>query len=275
MDHAADFGAGCALVFAHPDDEILWAGSLVRSATRVILAFDDVPFGAERGAARRQAMATYPGAQVECLGLTEANVLDAAGWPRPRNSREGYVLHAWRAPMRGFSATRYRENFDRIIAALEPRLQGIRRVVTHNPWGEYGHEEHVQVFRAVEALAERMGFEVWVSPYFSARTRETFTGSLHRLGSPSAPFPLDPAYLAEVRAHYERHRCWTWYPGEGWPAQEHFFPLLPADAPPVAPGKTLGLLYREQNWPRFPLRRRLRVVLERVLRQEPDETSRV
>ena len=48
---------------------------------------------------------------------------------------------------------------------LRARLGDCRNVITHNPWGEYGHEDHVQVFRAVTALQAELGFAVWVSGY--------------------------------------------------------------------------------------------------------------
>ncbi len=54
-------------------------------------------------------------------------------------------------------------NFHRLRDMLRPELEGLDAVVTHNPWGEYGHEEHIQVFRVISAQAEEMGFRVWVS----------------------------------------------------------------------------------------------------------------
>ena len=37
----------------------------------------------------------------------------------------------------------------------------VRRVITHNNWGEYGHTQHRMVNIAVRELAVEAGLDVW------------------------------------------------------------------------------------------------------------------
>src|SRR5271168_2315679 len=60
---------------------------------------------------------------------------------------------------------RYDGNFNTLLAGLRPVLAGCADVYTHNPWGEYGHPEHIQVYRAVTALQAELGYTVWFSNY--------------------------------------------------------------------------------------------------------------
>ena len=67
-------------------------------------------------------------------------------------------------------AQTYRDNFTRICDALAPMLTPDMNVFTHNPWGEYGHEDHVQIFRALDHLRRRIGFTLWMSNYCTERS---------------------------------------------------------------------------------------------------------
>ncbi len=56
----------------------------------------------------------------------------------------------------------YRANYAAVRKALVPHLEKHRVVYTHNPWGEYGHEEHIQVCRAVLDVGAEHDSCVWV-----------------------------------------------------------------------------------------------------------------
>ena len=63
----------------------------------------------------------------------------------------------------------YKENFQQIYDRLKARLKPDMNVFTHNPWGEYGHEEHIQMFRVLQKLREEIGFRLWMSNYCTDR----------------------------------------------------------------------------------------------------------
>jgi len=209
--------ASSALVFAHPDDEVLWASSLLARAGRVILCYGDVPGMPELSAGRRRAVARLPLERLESLDLPEAGVFEQAAWPDPAPAPDGLAL-----PPRSPVAAAYAANHARLIAELRPRLAGFASVVTHNPWGEYGHEEHVQVFRAVEALQAELGFTLWVTCYVSEKSAGLMRGCLGGLDASTPAMATDPALGAELQRIYTEEGCWTWFDDYVWPADERF-----------------------------------------------------
>jgi LmbE family N-acetylglucosaminyl deacetylase len=56
-----------------------------------------------------------------------------------------------------------------LAAQLSRALQGMSTVFVHNPWGEYGHDDHRRVHAVVNMLQENMGFAVYISNYVSRR----------------------------------------------------------------------------------------------------------
>jgi hypothetical protein len=51
-------------------------------------------------------------------------------------------------------ASLYRNDFGAMLELPEPYVRRHPAIYTHNTWGEYGHEEHIQVRNAVQALAQ-------------------------------------------------------------------------------------------------------------------------
>ena len=63
----------------------------------------------------------------------------------------------------------------------------MRNVIAHGPWGEYGHEEHVQVFRVVASLATEMGFRLWLPAYVAPKSEALMLRNLKYCGTPTRP----------------------------------------------------------------------------------------
>lgn len=254
----------CALVFAHPDDEALWASSILARARKVILCFGDVAGRPEISAGRRVAVARLPLAAVESLDLPETGAFGLADWPEPASTPLGLAIRGRGGPRASVAAAAYAGNFVRLVELLRPRLQGLSAVVTHNPWGEYGHEEHVQVFRAVAALREELGFALWVSGYVSEKSAALMRRHLGALGAATAPLATDPALGARLQAIYAAADCWTWFDDYVWPETEVFHRWEPEQGA-ARPGETRAMTVIRLGWtppPRLSrfarLRRRLR-----------------
>ena len=178
------------LVMAHPDDEVLWASAALAGVGRVILAYEALPGRPDITAGRQAALARYP-RPVESLRLAESASYGAAAWPEPVETPEGLAVAAGPGTMPGFDPAAYRAGFATLVDRLGPALAGARTVITHAPWGEYGHEDHVQLFRAVEALRPALGFALWVPAHASARSLPLMQRHLGRLGDPTPPMPTD------------------------------------------------------------------------------------
>lgn len=221
-----------AVVMAHPDDEILWASSILRRAERIILVYGDLPCDRDLSTGRKEAMAAFPLETLEWLEMVETGVFDSASWPNPKETEYGLLPHPMLGTLASFDPARYQAQFGLLREALAKRLTGMRNVVVHSPWGEYGHEDHVQLFRVVASLRDELGLRIWVPGYFADKSEPLMKRHLNHLGQPTPPLPTDRALTAEVSQIYMRTGTWTWFKSYVWPAEERFFPYDPDGAAP-------------------------------------------
>lgn len=246
-------GGRTAIVVAHPDDEALWFSSVLREAGLVLFCFETVPSRADWTAGRRRALAEHPLRSVDSLRLTESETFNGADWREPRYGPAGLAVARRPDSLPGFSGKTYRANFAELVRRLGERLRGFDRVYTHNPWGEYGHEEHVQVYRAVRAVQRALGFELWFDNYASNKSHALVLRYVNGFRSDYVTERTDPALGEELKRFYQRHGCWTWFDDYVWfthecfqrdreveepaaartPGAGHFFPLnyLRVEAP--------------------------------------------
>ncbi len=207
-----------AVVVAHPDDESLWLSSMVASAERIVFCFADLFERPKMSAARRLAVAALPLTRVVDLKVPESGARFFADWKHPKLTPTGIEITDAAA------RARYQANYPGLVAALRPALAGCRDVCTHNPWGEYGHTEHIQVHRAVAALQAELGYTIWFSNYVGALS--------WRLAQQVASQPCwtqrrivrpDLATARKLMRIYRRYGAWTWTRLHRWPAQETFY----------------------------------------------------
>ena len=192
---------GAALVVAHPDDEILWFASLVQEIGRIVIVYGDSPRVAARGAQRRRALAEH--------FLKNIIFLDK---PQPMRAH-------WDAPAEN-------ENFEELRDRLNRVLQGCTSIFTHNPWGEYGHADHILVNRAVNAVASESGNPaVWVSGYVGVRALRNYKRVARDGIDSQFVRSIDPIFAKAVQSLYEKHGCWTWCRNWDWRETEHFLRL--------------------------------------------------
>lgn len=220
-----------AIVMAHPDDEVLWACSALRAAERIVLVYGPMGTAPKLTAGRRAAMAAFPLPTLDWLEMLESEVYDSACWPNARETSYGLYPYPILRLLGGFDPQRYRDGFAMLQDKLRQRLAGMRNVIVHSPWGEYGHEDHVQVFRAVASLAEEMQFRVWVPGYYAEKSEALMRRNLRYFGSPTPPMPVDKALADEISQIYKRTDTWTWFDEYTWPETELFFRYFPGGAP--------------------------------------------
>lgn len=220
-----------AVVMAHPDDEILWAASALRAAERIVVVFGELPCNQALTEGRRAAMAAFPLPTLDWYAMVESGISDSASWPNPKETAYGLYPHRALSHLPSFDARRYRAQFAELQGRLRVSLAGMKNVIVHSPWGEYGHEDHVQVFRAVAGLAKEMGFRVWVPGYMAQKTEALLQRNLRFLGRPTPPMPVDAALAEEISQVYKRTDTWTWFDNYVWPEFERFLPWHPEGAP--------------------------------------------
>jgi LmbE family N-acetylglucosaminyl deacetylase len=221
--------AGSLLVVAHPDDEILWFGSIVADVERIAICFLNDPASPELAAARERVLAEHPlRDKIVCLGLDETCAFGHANWPRPETTEFGLQIVKARRIEKA-----YRLCYRRLEEQLTPMIRDATSVITHNPWGEYGHEEHVLVHRAVTALAASSQKDVWYNNHASSWSEDLMRVYLDKSEHHIIGRDVDTDAMQNIADIYRAHGAWTWFDDYRWFGQEHFVrgPLHRADRP--------------------------------------------
>ncbi len=206
------------LVVAHPDDEILWFSSVVDKVNEILFCYNDYPRQPALGEGRKRLLDEYPLQHVSSLGLDESMSFNGADWERPVTTAYGMEIVRGKKTLQ-----RYRQNFSLLEERLAERLRAYRNVFTHNPWGEYGHEDHVQLFRVIETLQRRLSFRIWYSNYASNRSAALMFRYFSGFDTDYITLPTNPELAGTIKELYRRHGCWTWYADHRWFNEECFF----------------------------------------------------
>jgi len=209
---------GSVLIVAHPDDEILWFGSIAPQVDRIVFCFSNDPAKPELKTAREKTLGAHPwSGRITCLDLDETGAFSLAGWPLPDASDSGLRLEN-----AGSVAAAYDSRYEQIHEAVAPIVREAANIYTHNPWGEYGHEEHVLVHRAVTTLAEKHGKPVWYDNYASNWSEELMRRYMDRTDRQTTRGDVDVALMQELADVYKKHGSWTWFDDYSWFAEEFF-----------------------------------------------------
>lgn len=206
------------VVVAHPDDEILWLSSVMERADPVVLCFG-APYGRpEKAESRARAVAHLGLERLENLAVPESGAKMLVDWRAPQLTETGIATTDSEAQ------GRYDANFLVLLEKLRPILSGASDVYTHNPWGEYGHTEHIQVYRAVRTLQAELQFTVWFSNYASAQTR-AFAERLGQVPLWQEKFnlPTDQKMGQRLKKIYQTYQAWTWSDWHKWPETETLY----------------------------------------------------
>ena len=153
------------LIVAHPDDEVLWFSSALDKVDKVVICFLECRSRPDWSIGRKKSLAQHPIKNLTCFDLEESEVFNGCDWNNPVISRYGVEIRG-----RGDSERRYKSNYCKLIDLVERKLDNCQNVIVHNPWGECGNEEHIQVYRVVKALQDKMAFNIWFPGYFSNKS---------------------------------------------------------------------------------------------------------
>jgi hypothetical protein len=212
---ATDAGREVLIVVAHPDDEVLWLAPLLPRATHILASYAVAGLDPALTKGRELVRDNFPFRGFQFLGLQQADVYGQSDFLSRVPVDHGVALMRSCGPER---ADRYRSNYSALLAAVDPYLGPQIDIYTHNPWGEYGHEEHIQVSHAMVTLAQRRGCSVWAWDGFSSRAlvsrdvwlRADYYPDDNMGGVPALDLAVDLGGYEEIRALYQRHGAWTY-----------------------------------------------------------------
>ena len=231
-DHRPTMLSNSMIVVAHPDDELLWFGSILKQVDQVVVVFEDFWPDPSIGPARAKALANFPREGVSSLRMPEAATYGCADWQNPKISQWGIELSREcekrdakqklkrlagksNAPKAGIRQT-YQQNFDIMKDKLRDMLTPDMNVFTHNPWGEYGHEDHVQVHRVLSDLREEVGFTMWMSNYCTERALPLAATYFESERPEYETLWVDKVFADQVAQVYRDAGCWTWADDWKW-----------------------------------------------------------
>jgi hypothetical protein len=204
------------LIVSHPDDEILWFSSIVDKVDEIIFCYSDIPSNQKWTIGRKQSLSEYPMKNISCLGIDEPEAFNSNNWQNPVLTEFGIKIFK-RIPNK-----KYKENYSKITKVLKDKLTKYDNVFTHNPWGEYGNEEHIQIYRIVKKYQEKRSFNLWFSNYCSNRSYPLMLKYISGVNSEYITFRTNKELSNTIKNLYVKNGCWTWYDDWIWFNEESF-----------------------------------------------------
>ena len=205
------------LIVAHPDDEILWFSTIIQNVDKIIIVFNksnNKMVNDGRDKIFDSKLLPYQD-KIISLKIEEADVFNKFNWKIPKVKEYGVQINS----------NKYLENFEKIKEKLTNELKGFKNVITHSPWGDYGHEEHVQVFNAIKKISNQLDFCVWISGYFSEQSFRTMSLFKSFISQNSERCKINFEFCEKVKNIYINNNAWTWSNNYVWPEYETFFKL--------------------------------------------------
>ena len=96
-------------------------------------------------------------------------------------------------------------------------------VITHNPWGEYGHVDHIQVFNVIQNLQSILDIEIFVTGYVSSISRFYAKTVFNFLIPKPYVKKTNSSIYRLLKNHYQSYGCWTWFDDYKLPDYECFY----------------------------------------------------
>ena len=206
------------IIASHPDDEILWFSSILEKVNDIALCFLGKKDDPTRQVKIQRSLSEYPLKNVSCFGVGQSSALFGVDWQKLTTTEYGIEISK-KSP----SEKVYKANYLILKEHLANTLAGYHNVFTHNPWGEYGHPEHIQIYRVVKDLQKDMKFNLWFSNYcsdLSYKLMLDFFGQFNELEYIS--FKTNNDLINDIKMLYMKNYVWTWYDDWEWFKEESF-----------------------------------------------------
>ena len=216
--HTAEYFRNSVLIMAHPDDEIIFASSIIQHVSKIIVCFGPVQESHSLTSGREKIISQYPFQNITFLNIPQSRFEHVNAEPirfhQPRMNSYGITG--------GCSPKDYEMNFAKLYDLFFDICQDYSTVFSHNPWGEYGNHEHIQIFRILSGLQKRFNFNLFVSGYVTARTMQMAEMSEEYISSNFLMLKTNLNIYHEIKDLYMRNDCWTWFNDFQPPSCEYY-----------------------------------------------------
>lgn len=208
------------LVVSHPDDECLFASSILDEISTIIICYKYIPGEKRISQARQQSLDNYPLKNTNIISLDLSQSIKTympLNWLNIKENNCGLIG--------GYKRKSYSENYQKILNNLRDLIPINSLIISHNPWGEYGHSEHCQVFKAAFQIALEKDCHLFVNGYYSNLTKVFAAKKLHLLIPNFYRFETNLKIYERLKKHYLTYGCWTWYKDYKLPKIEYFYKI--------------------------------------------------
>ncbi|MCK5609811.1 PIG-L family deacetylase [Candidatus Pacearchaeota archaeon] len=205
------------IISAHPDDEILWFSSILKEVDEVVVCFLPSASNPILTTGRRKMLYEHPLKNISFFGLEEIDVRNATSFVNPVLTKFGIKIYN-----NPIVSKKYKNNYDLLIDKLTDKLKNCKNVFTHNPWGGYGNEEHIQVYKAVSEVQKKHNFNLWFTNYTSNKSFKLMTEYVFKRHYDYITLVIDKKLAEHIKSIYRKHECWTWYNDCKWFDEESF-----------------------------------------------------
>lgn len=208
------------IIVAHPDDEVIFFSSVLKPSSKIIICFNESEDKiVNRG--REKIKNQLPYTQPSFLNLKEANVFNSADWAFPKTDHKGLIVKK--------NKTTYKKNFFKLKLYLSKLVNNGDIIYTHNPWGEYGHEEHVQVFKAIYDLKKIFKLKIYINGYVSNKSYNLMLKQRILISNIKQKKKIDKKFTERIKKIYLLNNCWTFDEFYNWPKMENFYQIKDSD----------------------------------------------
>lgn len=194
------------IIAAHPDDEILWFSSIIEKVNSICLCYLECKSNIKWSEGRKKILKEYPLKNITNLGIEEAVVFADRNWNAPKATSHGLEIEA-----ENRAKEKYISNYYILKRKIKNAIGKYNHIFTHSPWGEYGNEEHIQVYRIISDLKKEMGFNLWFSNYISNKSIPFAVNYVKTKFSTYFSLNTNKALSNEIISLYKKNECWTWY----------------------------------------------------------------
>lgn len=151
------------IIVAHDDDQALFFDPVQVGAPYYTPSRCTVVMSADGGSRKSAALANV----YDPYGYTRINgnisMSDTSWWTQgnvAKGFRDNSILRTDK--LYNAVSAAWAEAHNTASGHAGVNCNNVTRIVTHNPWGEYGHPNHIKVFNAVEAFGKANGIDVYV-----------------------------------------------------------------------------------------------------------------